>query len=218
VGYELIIFDWDGTLMDSTAVISGAIRASAADVGLPVPSESDARYVIGLGIDDSLRHLFPSINGDTLTVFAERYRHHFRANEHAAPLFEGVRGMLDDLNEVGHLLAVATGKSRRGLARAFETTGIGNAFVTSRCADEGFPKPHPDMVERILDMTGIERERALMVGDTTHDLQLAANAGIDAVAVTYGAHPPHALAPHAPQYTAHTVAELAAWLLAPNAA
>lgn len=202
--------------MDSTAVIASALRASAADIGLPVPTETDARYVIGLGIADSLNHLFPRIDERQIAAMGERYRYHFRANEHAAPLFAGVRTMLDDLNAEGRLLAVATGKSRRGLVRAFETTGIGASFVTSRCADEGFPKPHPDMVERILDMTGVDRDQAVMIGDTTHDLQLAANAGIDAVAVTYGAHPPHALAQHSPRYVAHNVTELAAWLLQRN--
>jgi phosphoglycolate phosphatase len=210
--YELIIFDWDGTLMDSTAVIVQSLQASAADVGLPVPSDYDARYVIGLGIGDSLRHLFPEADAAILQAYGDRYRHHFRANEHAAPLFEGVRTMLEQLNEDGRLLAVATGKSRRGLARAFTTTGVGQAFVTSRCADEGFPKPHPDMVERILATTGVDANHAVMVGDTTHDLHLAANAGIDAVAVSYGAHPVVDLAGLGPRFLAHSVGELSDFL------
>src|SRR6185312_16085931 len=139
---------------------------------------------------------------------AERYRHHFLAREHEAPLYAGVREMLAELHARGKRLAVATGKARRGLERALDTTGLRGWFEATRCADEGFAKPHPGMLLMLLELTGVEPRRALMVGDTTHDLELAANAGVDAVAVSYGAHPEALLATRPARARCASVAEL----------
>jgi phosphoglycolate phosphatase len=186
--YDLVIFDWDGTLMDSTGVIARSLQAACRDVGCAVPTEEEALFVIGLNMADTFRRVVPDLDEGGRARLAERYRFHFLAGEHDAPLFGGVREMLADLHGRGRRLAVATGKARRGLDRALEATGLKPWFEATRCADEGFAKPHPGMLLMLLDMTGVEPARALMVGDTTHDLELAANAGVDALAVTYGAH------------------------------
>jgi phosphoglycolate phosphatase len=212
VSYDLVIFDWDGTLMDSTRVISESLRSACADVGMAVPSESDARFVIGLGLADTFRHVAPDLDEDGRRRLAERYRHHFLAREHEAPLYEGVPEMLADLHGRGRRLAVATGKARRGLDRALDATGLRRWFEATRCADEGFAKPHPDMLLMLMDMTGVAPGRTLMVGDTTHDLDLAANAGVDAVAVSYGAHDCALLETRPAKARCASVAELHRWL------
>jgi phosphoglycolate phosphatase len=212
LSYELLVFDWDGTLMDSTALIAESLRSACRDVGVAVPSERDARFVIGLGAADTFRHVAPALDEDGRRRLTERYRHHFLAREHEAPLYEGVREMLCDLHGRGRRLAVATGKARRGLDRALDATGLARWFEATRCADEGFAKPHPDMLLMLMDLTGVEPRRALMVGDTTHDLELAANAGIDAVAVSYGAHDEELLATRPAKARFASVPELHRWL------
>ena len=211
--HELVVFDWDGTLMDSTHVIAASLRAACADVGIAVPSEADARYVIGLGLEDTFNHVAPTLDADGRRRLSERYRHHFLAREGEAPLYEGVVEMLSDLHSRGRRLAVATGKARRGLERALDATGLRRWFEATRCADEGFAKPHPDMLLMLLDITGVTPGQAVMVGDTTHDLELAANAGIDAVAVSYGAHPTDLLETRPAMARCDTVRELHEWLL-----
>jgi len=211
--YELIVFDWDGTLMDSTALIAGSLQSACRDVGAPVPSDADARYVIGLNLADILRHVAPDIDPEVQARLIERYRYHFTAGEQS-PLFEGIADLLAELHGSGKRLAVATGKSRRGLQLALDRTGLGRLFEFTRCADEGFAKPHPGMLHAILDYTGVEASRAVMVGDTTHDLQLAANAGVDAIAVLYGAHHPELLDTHGAIARCATVAELRQCLIA----
>ncbi len=213
--YELIVFDWDGTLMDSTRGIALALQDACRDVGTAVPDIRDAKYVIGLNIADTFRHVAPSLDEEGQRMLAERYRHHFLAREHEMPLYEGVREMLDDLRARGSRLAVATGKARRGLQRVLDLTGLGPHFEATRCADEGFAKPHPGMLLMLLDMTGVDPSRAVMVGDTTHDLELAANAGVDAVAVSYGAHDEALLATRPARTRCASVAELHRWLLDP---
>jgi phosphoglycolate phosphatase len=211
--YELVVFDWDGTLMDSTHVIAASLRDACADVGVTVPTEADARYVIGLGLEDTFNHVAPALDGAGRQRLSERYRHHFLARESAVPLYPGVTGMLQDLHARGRRLAVATGKARRGLERALDATGLRAWFEATRCADEGFAKPHPDMLLMLLDITGVDPRRAVMVGDTTHDLELAANAGIDAVSVSYGAHPESLLATRTAAARCTSVAELHRWLV-----
>jgi phosphoglycolate phosphatase len=210
--YDLIVFDWDGTLMDSTRVISKSLQSACGDIGIAVPSDSDALYVIGLGIADTLRHVAPDLDEAGQRRLSERYRHHFLAREHEAPLYDGVLELLSDLHGRGRRLAVATGKARRGLERALDSTGLRPWFEATRCADEGFAKPHPDMLLMLLDITRVEPARAVMVGDTTHDLELAANAGIDAVAVSYGAHDEKLLATRPARARCGSVAELHRWL------
>jgi len=210
--YDLVIFDWDGTLMDSTRLIARSLQSACRDVGAPVPSEREALFVIGLNLQDTFSHVAPALDEAGRARLSERYRHHFLASEHEAPLYGGVREMLADLHGRGHRLAVATGKARRGLDRALDATGLARWFEATRCADEGFAKPHPGMLLMLLDLTGVEPGRALMVGDTTHDLELAANAGVDAVAVSYGAHHEELLSTRPARARCASVTDLHRWL------
>lgn len=210
--YDLVVFDWDGTLMDSTRLIAACLQEACREAGAPAPSDSDALFVIGLNMADTLRRVAPDLDAEGRGRLAERYRHHFLAREHEAPLYEGVPEMLAELHGRGARLAVATGKARRGLERALDATGLRRWFEATRCADEGFAKPHPDMLLMLLDVTGVERARAVMIGDTTHDLELAANAGVDAVAVSYGAHPENLLETRPAVARCASVAELRRWL------
>lgn len=210
--YRLLAFDWDGTLADSTALIAGALKQACRDLGLAVPADSAARHVIGLGHADAIRHLAPALDPTHHARFSERYSVHYLAGDAAIPLFAGVREMLAELEERGFLLGIATGKTRRGLTRALAQHGIGHRFVASRCADEGLPKPHPSMLLALMDQAGVAPDETLMIGDTTHDLELAKNAGVAAVAVAYGAHAPEGLAGMSPLATLHSIAELRSWL------
>lgn len=210
--YRLIVFDWDGTLIDSAAAIVECIQQASRDMGLPVPDREAASHVIGLGLEDSLRRAVPALPRERYLDFAARYRTHFLAREAGMALFLGVRELLERLQAQGRLLAVATGKSRQGLDRALQASALAARFAASRCADETHPKPHPAMLLELMDELGVEPERALMVGDTSHDLEMARAAQVDAVAVTYGAHPPATLRALEPRGCVASVAELAAWL------
>jgi len=213
MNYDLVVFDWDGTLMDSTKLIARSLQKACEDIGIAVPSEQDALFVIGLNMQDSFRHVAPGLDAEGQARLAERYRFHFLADEHRIPLFAGVQEMIADLHSRGFRLGVATGKARRGLERALDASGLRAWFEATRCADEGFAKPHPGMLLMLLDMTGVEPHRALMVGDTTHDLELAANAGIDAVAVSYGAHPEDLLLTRPAKARCASVPQLHRWLV-----
>jgi phosphoglycolate phosphatase len=186
--FDLLVFDWDGTLMDSAAHIASALQAAFQDLGLPVPSTANARHVIGLGLEDAMMYLNPGLDRLRYAQVADRYRVHFLAGDEEVELFPAVATGIPALNQEGYLMAVATGKSRRGLDRSLSATALLPFFHASRCADEGFPKPHPEMLQMIMEMLGTAPDRTLMIGDTTHDLQMAQNAGVAAVAVTYGAH------------------------------
>jgi phosphoglycolate phosphatase len=211
--YDLIVFDWDGTLFDSTALIVRCIQAACRDLGVEVPDDQRAAHVIGLGLIEALRHATPGLPRERYGEMADRYRHHYFASQHEVTLFDGTPALLQALRERQHWLAVATGKSRQGLDAALETVQLRGLFDATRTADETASKPNPMMLLELMSEFGVAAERTLMIGDTTHDLQLAANAGADAVAVAYGAHEPATLAGHAPLAVAHTVAELQAWLL-----
>jgi phosphoglycolate phosphatase len=213
LNYDLVIFDWDGTLMNSTSIIARSLQRACADIGIAVPSEEDALFVIGLNMQDSFARVAPGLDREGQARLSERYRHHFLADEHEIPLFAGVPQMLSELHTRGWRLAVATGKARRGLERALDASGLRSWFEATRCADEGFAKPHPDMLLMLLDMTGVQPHRALMVGDTTHDLELAANAGVDALAVSYGAHPEKLLLTRPAKARCASVGELHRWLI-----
>lgn len=210
--YDLVVFDWDGTLMDSTGLIAACIRDACRDLGHPVPSEEASRWVIGLGFVDSVNHVVPGLDEGQRRALAERYRAHFIAREHEVVLFEGVRELLAELRARERRMAVATGKARRGLDRVLLSSGLAPYFEATRCGDEGFPKPHPDMLLWLLGQTGVDPGRAVMVGDTTHDLELAANAGMDAVAVCYGAHDPAMLRARPARHYAESVEDLGQWL------
>lgn len=210
--FDLLIFDWDGTLMDSAGAIAACIQAACADMGLPVPTREEASHVIGLGLREALAHLFPGLPEAQHPLLADRYRHHFLSQDHEILLFEGARELIEELHSAGFQLAVATGKARRGLDRAFSHTGLEPYFHASRTADETFSKPHPAMIEELLDELMIAPERALMIGDTTHDLEMARNAGIDSLAAGYGAHPAEGLREHGALGVCASFAELADWL------
>lgn len=212
--FELIVFDWDGTLLDSAAAIVRAIQAASADLGLPVPPDARARHVIGLGLGDALRHAVPELAEADYPKMVERYRHHYLASDHELDLFEGTYELIESLHAEGRLLAVATGKSRKGLDRALEHSRLGPFFHATRCADECFSKPHPAMLEELLDELGVACEGCLMIGDTTHDLQMARNAGVAGLAVSFGAHPVEQLLAESPLACVHTPAQLRAWLKA----
>lgn len=211
--YELIVFDWDGTLLDSAGAIAQAIQASCRDLGLAVPDDNRARHVIGLGLVDAMRHAVPDLQTDQYQAMVDRYRFHYLAGDHELALFDGVPQMLERLSAAGHILTIATGKSRVGLDRALEHSGLRRLFQASRCADECHSKPHPQMLEELTAEFGIAAASAVMIGDTSHDLLMARNAGVDALAVTYGAHPHDHLLEHKPVACLHSARELDQWLL-----
>lgn len=211
--YELVVFDWDGTLLDSAAAIVQAIQSACADLELPIPSEQQARHVIGLGLADAMRHAVPDLPADRYQAMVDRYRFHYLSGDHALTLFPGVPEMLRRLNEAGHIVTIATGKSRLGLERALDHSGLRPLFQASRCADECHSKPHPQMLEELMAEFGVLPEASVMIGDTSHDLLMARNAVVDSVAVTYGAHPHDHLLEHGPVACVGNVQELDAWLL-----
>ncbi|MBI5259476.1 MAG: HAD-IA family hydrolase [Burkholderiales bacterium] len=210
--FDLIVFDWDGTLFDSTALIVRCIQAACADIGVEVPSDERAAYVIGLGLHDALQHAVPGLPEARYPELGQRYRHHYFARQHELVLFPGTLEMLHALKARNHWLAVATGKSRRGLDEALQTSQLKGVFDGTRTADETASKPNPLMLQQLMREFGTDPERTLMIGDTTHDLLLAANAGAPRVGVSYGAHEPEAFVAHAPLFVAHSTAELADWL------
>jgi len=210
--FRFVVFDWDGTLADSTGIIVDSLQQACRDLGEPVPADIDARHVIGLGLADALRRVAPGLPRERHADLVARYRHHYVTRDEGIALYAGVREMLAELETAGLVLGIATGKSRAGLDRALAQQGIGGHFTVTRCADEGFPKPHPDMLVHLMDHTGFEPDATLMIGDTTHDLELARNAGTAALAVAYGAHAADELAALAPLATVRSVAELLEWL------
>jgi phosphoglycolate phosphatase len=210
--FSLIVFDWDGTLVDSTGIIAACLQEACRDVGEPVPDDLAARYVIGLGLRDALTHVAPDLPVERYPELSARYRDHYLARDPQIPLFDGARALLDDLARAGYLLGVATGKTRVGLDRALAAHALHERFHATRCADEGRPKPHPDMLLHLMGRLRVPAQRTLMIGDTTHDLEVARGAGASAVAVAYGAHEPEGLAALGPLATVHSIAELRAWL------
>ena len=210
--YDLIVFDWDGTLMDSTAVIVGSIQAACRDLDLEAPDDETARHVIGLGLDQALRYAVPNAPESLREPLVARYRHHFLAHDRTIPLFSGAREAIAELHSAGYLLGVATGKSRMGLNRSLESSGLKGYFHATRTADQTFSKPHPAMLFEIMSELAIEPARTLMVGDTTHDVQLAQNASVDVVAIGHGAHPAAQLQELNPLALVGNFTELRAWL------
>jgi phosphoglycolate phosphatase len=211
--FDLIAFDWDGTLFDSTRIIVRCIQRAVADVGGTVPTDQAAAYVIGLGLMQALAHAAPDVPEARYPELGARYRHHYLAHQDDLVLFEGVLPLLADLRERGHRLAVATGKSRRGLDDVLQSRQLQGLFDGSRTADETAGKPHPLMLQELMREFGAQPQRTLMIGDTTHDLQMALHAGCASVGVSYGAHEPGGFDELKPRFVAHSVAELHRWLL-----
>jgi phosphoglycolate phosphatase len=212
--FDLIAFDWDGTLFDSTRIITRCIQEAVRDVGGTVPTDEAAAYVIGLGLKQALAHAAPDVPPEKYPLLGERYQHHYALHANDLSLFDGVLPMLAALKAQGHKLAVATGKSRLGLNESLKSVALKGLFDASRTADETAGKPHPKMLHELMAQFNLPAKRVLMIGDTTHDLQMAVNAACPSVGVSYGAHEPATFAVLSPLQIAHSVPDLHTWLLA----
>ena len=211
--YELLVFDWDGTLMDSVAKIVACTQAAASDLDLQVPTYDEAKQIIGLGLHEAMAKLFDITEEEQVQRVARQYRYHFLGDEPTPEtLFEGAEQLLRQLEAEGYMLAVATGKSRRGLEHVLNKTGLGEIFHVTRCADETFSKPHPQMLHEIMDFTGVDPDNTLMIGDTEYDMLMAGNAGTDALGVTYGVHPREHLLEYGAMDCVDNVREVSDWL------
>jgi len=210
--FELLVFDWDCTLTDSSDIIVDSVRAACTDIGLPAPDASQVRHIIGLGSNEAIAYLLPELPASDYPQLVERYRHQFRSRHAPISMFPGAIETIKQLHETGFLLAVATGKSRRGLNRDFQETGLGQYFHASRCADECFSKPHPSMLLELIEELQVNTDKTLMIGDTTHDLQMAQSAGVASLAVCYGAHAKEKLLALSPLACVNDTLELQQWL------
>lgn len=212
--YQCLIFDWDGTLMDSAQKISECLRAAATDVELPVPSDQQARNVIGLGLTDAMREIFGDITATEIDHLVQRYKHHYlHENATQQPLFSGVKQGLEELSQQGTFLSVATGKARAGLDRVLTAESMHDFFIYSRCADEARTKPHPQMLLDIMDYLALRPQDCLMIGDTEYDMQMAAGANVDALGVSYGVHSRERLQDSGAQNVCNNFAEVMDWVL-----
>lgn len=210
--YRAVVFDWDGTVMNSTHAIVASIQGACVDLGLPVPEARQASWVIGLSLESALYHVVPTLTAELFPDFQDRYRAHYLSQDGQLPLFDGMAELLGSLRGRGVLLGVATGKSRVGLDRVLAQRDMHGHFDATRCADESFGKPHPGMLLDIMDMLSLEPQEVLMVGDTSHDMRMARNAGVDGLAVTYGAHDLEALSAGEPLAMVDSVAQMRDWL------
>jgi phosphoglycolate phosphatase len=212
-GFELLVFDWDGTLMDSEARIVACMRAAITDLSLAPRDDASIRNIIGLGLTEAIKHLYPGTDLAFATAMIDRYRYHFlTADPTRSELFAGAEETLQTLADAGYLLAVATGKGRVGLDKVLDETGLGRLFHATRCADETFSKPHPLMLEQVMDELGVEPAATLMIGDTEYDMQMASNARTAALAVSYGVHERERLLQHQPLHCIDAITELTEWL------
>lgn len=211
--YDLVVFDWDGTVVDSPGAIVECMRLANLELGLPEPDPRVASHVIGLGPWESIRLLAPDLPTERYREYSAAYSRHFLRQEERMRLFDGMAGVLAELRARGHRLGVATGKSRRGLDRSLDSTGTRHFFEATRCADETRPKPDPEMLLQLMHELGVAPARTLMVGDTSHDLEMARHAGVDALAVAYGAHPRDGLIACAPEGCVGSIGELRQWLI-----
>ena len=211
--FDLIAFDWDGTLYDSTALIVRCIQEAVRDVGGTVPNAQAAAYVIGMALMPALAKAAPDVPVEKYPLLNERYRHHYLARHDELSLFDGVVPMLHSLRERHHWVTVATGKSRQGLNHALQAVEIKGLFDGSRTADETAGKPDPLMLHELMREFGVAPERTLMIGDTTHDLAMAQHAGCASLGVSYGAHDPAGFASYQPLAVLHSVAQLHDWLM-----
>lgn len=211
--FNLLVFDWDGTLMDSEARIVACLRAAIEDLELEPRDDDSLKNIIGLGLAEAINTLYPGSDSSLHKTMTDRYRYHFlTANPTSSELFEGAEETLKGLAEAGFLLAVATGKGRQGLDKVLEETGLGGYFHATRCSDETFSKPHPLMLEQLMDELGTEPAETLMIGDTEYDMQMASNARTHALAVSYGVHEKERLLKHNPLHCIDAIQELESWL------
>jgi phosphoglycolate phosphatase len=210
--FRLLVFDWDGTVVDSTMPIVRAVQAAYRNLRLAQPEEKAARYVIGLKLETAFSSLSPDLPEETMEKLLERYRYHYFERDDKISLFDGMKTLLEKLDQEDYFLAVATGKSRKGLDRMLRQNGLTQRFHATRCADESFSKPHPEMLLYLMDRLGVTPEQTLMIGDTTHDVQMAKNARSHALAVSYGAHDEDSLQKSQPLAIVDSVAALDTWL------
>jgi phosphoglycolate phosphatase len=213
LNYPMIAWDWDGTIMNSTPTIVDCLQKACADLDLDIPPDSLASHVIGLGLHDSLKIVLPNLDEGDYPLVTERFRHYYLSRDHEIILFQGIVELLTDLKAKGHLIAVATGKPRYGLDRTLKFHGLTQFFHDTKTADQTRTKPHPQMLLELLDTWNLSPKDLVMIGDTTHDLKMASNAGVDAIAVTYGAHPREELLKMNPKACVDEVKDLRAILL-----
>lgn len=209
--FDLIVFDWDGTLMDSEAHIITSMQLAFSDTGMAAVTDASVRNIIGLGMREAVAALLPGVGSESYETIIDRYRYHFFADDPCEP-FEGAGEVLEDLYDQGYLLAVATGKGRRGMDRALKSSGFGKYFVESRCADETCSKPDPQMLNEIMEILDVSLDKTLMIGDTEYDLEMANAAGIASLGVDYGAHERDRLLECNPLDCLMSIRELPEWL------
>jgi phosphoglycolate phosphatase len=211
--FDLIVWDWDGTLADSTGMIADALLNAAAQVGLPTLTSSEASSIIGLGLREAIHALYGDIPAAQAQALATQYSNNYYAGESSIPLFAGAVDTIKTLNKRGFKLAVATGKGRRGLNLALQHCALTHYFHATRTVDECFSKPHPQMLHELMEALVVLPERTLMIGDTSYDLQMAKNAGVSAVGVTYGAQKAEQWQHLEPLRQFNNFNSLSAWLL-----
>ena len=210
--YQLIVFDWDGTLMDSTGHIVNCMQTAISTMALPPLKNSDINHIIGLGLNEAAQALYPEIDSETINILAETYRKVWLGNPQETPLFDNAHQLIQQLSEQDYFLGVATGKSRKGLNKVLANTKLEPFFHATRCADECFSKPHPQMIEELMDYLGVEPKETLMIGDTEFDLQMAHNAGADSLAISHGAHGIETLQACQPQAIVADLHQVQQWL------
>jgi phosphoglycolate phosphatase len=215
--YELVVFDWDGTLMNSEVRIVTCMQLAAADTGFPVPADETARDIIGLGLTEAVERLFPAADEKAVDALINAYRGHWLGSRVAsATMFKGALDLISGLHRGGYLLAVATGKSRQGLDKALDESGLSAFFHATRCADETFSKPHPQMLEEILTDLDVSPADTLMIGDTEYDMQMARCARVDAIGVSHGVHAVERLFEQGALRCFDDLIQLAGWLDQPS--
>ncbi|MCD4484931.1 HAD-IA family hydrolase [Chromobacterium vaccinii] len=211
--YDLVVFDWDGTLMDSTAHIVNAIQQACRDLALPVPDREAASHVIGLRLAEAMQQFCPPDQASRLPELVDAFRRHYQSDLDRVTLFDAARDTLEAIRACGAFVAIATGSSRAGLDRALAASGIKSLFDATRTVDECHSKPHPDMLLQLTDLFGVALDRTVMVGDTSHDLLMARNAGSHGVGISHGAHDSAELIRCEPRVIVHSLSELSSWLL-----
>jgi phosphoglycolate phosphatase len=211
--FDVLVFDWDGTLFDSTAAIAESIRLAARDLGLADPGAERAAHVIGLGLHDAMSRAVPDLRAEDTGEFVARYRVHFLSREDRLGLFESARELIQGARQQGGRLAIATGKSRAGLQRSLRSLDLESHFEATRCADESEPKPSPKMLFELAQVMKVAPARMLMIGDTTHDLLMARAAGVAALAISHGAHSEEQLRALAPLAVLDSLGAVQRWLM-----
>jgi phosphoglycolate phosphatase len=210
--YDLIVFDWDGTLMDSTQQIVDAMQLSIKQLDLPRLSNKSVSQIIGLGLNEAIHALYPDLDPNMRQALGMHYQQNWLNSPYEAPLFDNAYHLIEQLHQQNYFLSVATGKGRRGLNKVLQQTQLGSFFHATRCVDECHSKPHPDMLQQLMDYLGVTPNRTLMIGDTSHDLNMASNAKADAIAVTHGAHDIETLEQCNPKFIAENLHQVQQWL------